>query len=105
MPEKTIADALRKRETLNVNCGHPMCQHTRKIDLEALGKRLGSTAAPCERCKSAGRDQGRCHSPAFRTMAEPTGGATTKGGELGRCLTVAGSFYWHYSPSLRTKCG
>ncbi|UCI17042.1 hypothetical protein FJ970_18080 [Mesorhizobium sp. B2-1-8] len=64
---KTIADAIRSRETFYVTCGHPMCNHSTQLDLEALGARLGLDHGAmhddlvkvfrCEKCKQAGRDQ------------------------------------------------
>ncbi|MER8845951.1 hypothetical protein [Mesorhizobium australicum] len=78
MPEKTIADAMLEGERFYVNCGHPMCGHSHKIDLKALGARLGLDHGAmhndlvkvfrCERCNAAGRD--RCSSPVFRIMSE-----------------------------------
>ncbi|MER9171216.1 hypothetical protein NKI12_28600 [Mesorhizobium australicum] len=66
MPEKTIADAIREGERFYVNCGHPMCGHSHRIDLEVLAGRLGLDHGAmysdlvkvfrCERCKAAGRD-------------------------------------------------
>ncbi|MER9840127.1 hypothetical protein NKJ59_02555 [Mesorhizobium australicum] len=67
MSKKTIADAIKAGESIHVNCGHPMCNHSVKLDLELLGVRLGLDHGAmhndlfrvfrCERCKLAGRVQ------------------------------------------------
>jgi hypothetical protein len=41
MPQKTLADTLAARETMYVNCGHPMCCKSTKLDIQALIDRLG----------------------------------------------------------------
>lgn len=41
MPQKTLADTLAARETLYVNCGHPKCCKSTKLDIQALIDRLG----------------------------------------------------------------
>ncbi|ESZ04963.1 hypothetical protein X737_36405 [Mesorhizobium sp. L48C026A00] len=33
MPQKTLADTLAARETIYVNCGHPMCCKSMKLDI------------------------------------------------------------------------
>jgi hypothetical protein len=35
MPRKTLADTLAARETIYVNCGHPMCCRSTKLDIQA----------------------------------------------------------------------
>jgi hypothetical protein len=40
-PQKTLADTLATRETVYVNCAHPMCGRSTKLDIEALIRRLG----------------------------------------------------------------
>ncbi|TIL64478.1 hypothetical protein [Mesorhizobium sp.] len=41
MPKKTLADTLAARETIYVNCAHPMCCKSTKLDIQALIDRLG----------------------------------------------------------------
>lgn len=67
MPQKTLADILAARETLHVNCGHPMCCKSTKLDVQALIDRLGADHGlmhqdlvglfGCSNCKAAGRDR------------------------------------------------
>jgi hypothetical protein len=65
MPGKKLAEAIAANETLRVNCGHPACQRSTQIDVQALAVRLGSGHGAmhddlvgyfrCEACKAAGR--------------------------------------------------
>ncbi|PZV36311.1 hypothetical protein [Mesorhizobium kowhaii] len=67
MPQKTLADTLAARETMYVNCGHPMCCKSTKLDIQALVDRLGPDHGSmhwdlvgrfgCSDCKAAGRDR------------------------------------------------
>ncbi|SIT56131.1 conserved hypothetical protein [Mesorhizobium prunaredense] len=67
MPQKTLADTLAARETIYVNCGHPMCCKSTKLDIQALIDRLGRDHVSmhddlvglfvCSNCKAAGRDR------------------------------------------------
>jgi hypothetical protein len=67
MPLKTLADTLAARETMYVNCGHPMCCKSTKLDIKALVNRLGPDHGSmhqdlvglfgCSRCNAAGRDR------------------------------------------------
>ncbi|SDA97751.1 hypothetical protein [Mesorhizobium qingshengii] len=67
MPLKTLADTLAARETMYVNCGHPMCCKSTKLDFKALVNRLGPDHGSmhqdlvglfgCSRCNAAGRDR------------------------------------------------
>jgi hypothetical protein len=67
MPRKTLADTLAARETVYVNCGHPMCCKSTKLDIQALIDRLGSDHGSmhrdlvglfgCSKCKAEGRDR------------------------------------------------
>lgn len=67
MPTKTLADTLAARESLYVNCGHPMCCKSTKLDIQALIHRLGPDHGSmhddlvgvfvCSSCKAAGRDR------------------------------------------------
>ncbi len=43
MSQKTLADTLAARETIYVNCRHPMCCKSTKPDFQALIDRLGLT--------------------------------------------------------------
>lgn len=73
MPLKTLADTLAARETIYVNCAHPMCGRTTKLDIQALIDRLGPGRGSMHQdlvglfiglhCKAAGRDR----RPAFFT--------------------------------------
>ncbi|MCH4560332.1 hypothetical protein [Mesorhizobium jarvisii] len=66
MPHKTLADTLAARETVYVNCAHPMCCRSTKLDIPALIDRLGLDHGSmhedlvrlfgCSACKAAGRD-------------------------------------------------
>lgn len=67
MPQKTLADTLAARESLYVNCAHPMCCKSTKLDVQALIDRLGSGHGSmhedlvglfvCSHCKVAGRNR------------------------------------------------
>ncbi|TIL56054.1 MAG: hypothetical protein E5Y79_31545 [Mesorhizobium sp.] len=67
MPKKTLADTLAARDTIYVNCAHPMCCKSRKLDIQALIDRLGRDHGSmhddlvglfiCSNCKAAGRDR------------------------------------------------
>jgi hypothetical protein len=68
LSEDAIADLIAANEALFVNCGHPACNHSIQLDLEALAARLGADHGAmhddlvrlfrCQRCAAAGRDQG-----------------------------------------------
>ncbi|MER8530034.1 hypothetical protein [Mesorhizobium sp. M1272] len=63
---KALADTLAARETVYVNCGHPMCCKSTKLD-EALIDKLGPDHGSmhqdlvglfsCSHCKATGRDR------------------------------------------------
>ena len=82
--DKTIADAIAERETLYVNCAHPMCSRSTKLDLQALADRLGPVEHGamhddlvrvfCVRC----RDEGRERRPVFFTCLPDYAGDNTK---------------------------
>ena len=84
MPQKTLADALAARETLYVNCGHPMCGKSTKLDIAALIERLGADHGSmhqdlvglfgCADCKAAGRDR----RPVFFTVVPDYDGINAK---------------------------
>ncbi|GLQ76900.1 hypothetical protein GCM10007881_04160 [Mesorhizobium huakuii] len=67
MPLKTLADTLAARESVHVNCSHPMCCRSTKLDIQALIDRLGPGHGSmhddlvglfvCSHCKADGRDQ------------------------------------------------
>ena len=67
MPQKTLADTLAARETLYVNCGHPKCCKSTKLDIQALIDRLGPDHGSmhqdlvglfgCSKCKAEGRER------------------------------------------------
>ncbi|TIX56641.1 MAG: hypothetical protein E5V28_18715 [Mesorhizobium sp.] len=67
MPQKTLADTLAARETVYVNCAHPMCCKSTKLDIQALIDRLGRDHGSmhddlvrlfvCSNCKAAGRNR------------------------------------------------
>jgi len=67
MPQKTLADTLAARENVYVNCAHPMCGKSTKLDIQALIDRLGPGHGSmhqdfvrlfgCSDCKAAGRDR------------------------------------------------
>lgn len=67
MPEKTLADTLAARETVYVNCGHPMCCKSTRVDIAVLIDRLGPDHGSmhedlvglfgCSNCKAAGRER------------------------------------------------
>lgn len=42
MPHKTLADTVAARETIYLNCGHPACCRSTKLDIQALINRLGA---------------------------------------------------------------
>ena len=67
MSEKTLADTLAANETLYVNCGHPACCKSTKLDIQALIEKLGPDHGAmhedlvgkfaCSRCKAERRDR------------------------------------------------
>ncbi|MER8435411.1 hypothetical protein NKH36_18950 [Mesorhizobium sp. M1312] len=67
MPQKTLADTLAARESIYVNCGHPLCCKSTKLHIQALIDRLGRGHGSmhddlvglfvCSNCKAAGRDR------------------------------------------------
>lgn len=64
---KTLADTLAARERVFVNCSHPMCCRSTKLDIQSLIDRLGPDHGSmhddlvglfkCSRCEAAGRDR------------------------------------------------
>ena len=80
MPQKTLADTLAARETMYVNCGHPICRKSIKLDIQVLIDRLGPGHGSmhqdlvglfgCSKCKAAGRDR----RPVFFTCIPDYGG-------------------------------
>ncbi|RVD52551.1 MAG: hypothetical protein EOS30_09740 [Mesorhizobium sp.] len=64
---KTLAETLAAREGVHVNCSHPMCGKSTKLDIQALIDRLGPDHGSmhddlvglfgCSDCKAAGRDR------------------------------------------------
>ena len=92
MPRKTLADTLAARETIYVNCGHPMCCKSTKLDIEALIDRLGSDHGSmhddlvglfvCSNCKAAGRDRRQVFfTHAFLTTKASSGRAIATGNQ------------------------
>lgn len=85
MPTKTLADTLAARETIYVNCGHPMCCKSTKLDVQALKDRLGPGHGSmhedlvglfaCSKCKAEGRDR----RPVFFTCIPDYEGLNAKG--------------------------
>ncbi|MER9868253.1 hypothetical protein NKJ35_13800 [Mesorhizobium sp. M0136] len=81
MTRKTLADTLSARETIYVNCAHPMCCKSTKLDIQALIDRLGHDHGSmhgdlvglfvCSNCKAAGRDRPSSH--AFLTTKAISG--------------------------------
>ena len=67
MPQKTLAETLAARETVYVNCRHPMCCKSTKLDIQAQIDRLGSDHGSmhedlvgvfvCSHCKATGRER------------------------------------------------
>ena len=67
MSQKNLADTLAARESIYVNCGHPLCGQSTKLDIEALIDRLGPEHGSmhqdlvgvfgCSKCKAEGRDR------------------------------------------------
>ena len=67
MPQNTLADTLAARESVYVNCGHPLCCKSTKLDIKSLIDRLGADHGSmhhdlvgvfgCSSCKAAGRDR------------------------------------------------
>ena len=63
----TLAETLAARESIYVNCGHPLCGSSTKLDIQALVDRLGPNHGAmhpdlvglfgCSKCKAAGRDR------------------------------------------------
>lgn len=90
MTRKTLADTLSARETIYVNCAHPMCCKSTKLDIQALIDRLGHDHGSmhddlvglfvCSNCKAAGRDRPCSH--AFLTMKAISGRAIATGSQL-----------------------
>ncbi|WP_214477404.1 hypothetical protein [Mesorhizobium sp. dw_380] len=72
--KKTLADTLAAHESVYVNCGHPMCSKSIRLDIQALIDRLGPDHGSmhqdlvglfvCPACEAAGRDR----RPVFFTM-------------------------------------
>ncbi|ESY72791.1 hypothetical protein X743_14880 [Mesorhizobium sp. LNHC252B00] len=67
MSLKTLVDTLAARENVYVNCGHPMCCKSTRLDIAALIDRLGPDHGSmhqdlvglfvCADCKAASRDR------------------------------------------------
>jgi hypothetical protein len=67
MPQKTLADTLAARESVYVDCAHPVCCKSTKLDVQALIDRLGPDHGSmhqdlvglfaCSDCKAADRDR------------------------------------------------
>lgn len=65
MPEQTLGRLLAENSSLYVNCAHPMCQRSTKLDLQALADRLGPDHGAmhdhlvrkfrCTKCEREGR--------------------------------------------------
>ncbi|CAH2395614.1 hypothetical protein MES4922_130045 [Mesorhizobium ventifaucium] len=91
MPQKTLADTLAARETIYVNCGHPMCGKSTKLDIQALIDRLGRDHGSmhddlvglfvCSNCKAAGRDRRQVFSHSFLTTKASSGRAIAIGSQ------------------------
>jgi hypothetical protein len=83
-PQKTLADTLAARETVYVNCGHPMCCKSTNLDIQALIDRLGPDHGSmhwdlvrlfgCSDCNAAGRDR----RPVFFTVVPDYEGIQAK---------------------------
>ena len=84
MPQKTLADALAARDSMHVNCAHPDCCKSTKLDVQALIDRLGPDHGAmhqdlvglfgCSSCKAAGRDR----RPVFFTVVPDYAGLDAK---------------------------
>ncbi|RWN94737.1 hypothetical protein [Mesorhizobium sp.] len=95
MPQKTLADTLAARETIYVNCAHPMCCKSTKLDIQALIDRLGRDHGSmhddlvglfvCSNCKAAGRDRRQVFFTAAGAQSRLEANLRTKG------LKVAGA--------------
>jgi hypothetical protein len=80
----TLADTLAANESVYVNCGHPMCCKSTKLDIAALISRLGPDHGAmhqdlvglfgCSSCKAAGRDR----RPVFFTVVPDYAGINAK---------------------------
>ncbi|MFD2055542.1 hypothetical protein ACFSQT_21495 [Mesorhizobium calcicola] len=67
MPEKTLANRLVTTKPVYVNCGHPMCGKSTKLDIAALIDGLGPDHGSmhqdlvgvfgCAKCEVTGRDR------------------------------------------------
>ncbi|WP_143019483.1 hypothetical protein [Mesorhizobium qingshengii] len=55
MSQKTLADTLAARETMYVDCGHPMCCKSTELDIQALIDRLGADHGRISSGSSAAR--------------------------------------------------
>lgn len=92
MPQKTLADTLAARETIYVNCGHPMCCKSTKLDIHALIARLGRDHGSmhddlvglfvCSNARLPAVTDGRCFSHAFLTTKASSGCAIAIGSQL-----------------------
>lgn len=92
MPQKTLADTLAARETIYVNCGHPMCCKSTKLDIQALIDRLGhdhgsmhddwSGSLSAQVARLPVVTAGRCSSHAFLTTKASSGRAIATGSQL-----------------------
>lgn len=92
MPQKTLADTLSARETLYVNCAHPVCCKSTKLDVQALIDRLGADHGSMHQdlvglfggsnCMAAGRDRRPVFFSASLTMTAKIGSAIATGRRL-----------------------
>lgn len=72
----TLSDVLAANQTLYVNCGHPACMNSKKIDVRALADQLGESHGAmhvdlkhlfrCSRCEERGLDR----RPVFFTLIQ-----------------------------------
>jgi hypothetical protein len=84
MPQKTLADTLAARESVYVDCAHPVCCKSTKLDVQALIDRLGPDHGSmhqdlvglfaCSDCKAADRDR----RPVFFTVVPYYDGINAK---------------------------
>lgn len=80
----TLADTLAANESVYVNCGHPVCCKSTKLDIAALIDRLSPDHGSmhqdlvglfaCSSCKAAGRDR----RPVFFTVVPDYDGINAK---------------------------
>ncbi len=83
----TLADTLPANVRFTVNCGHPACCKSTKLDAQALIDRLGpghgsmhwSGSSAARRARPLAAIAGRCYSPSFLTMKASRLRATATG--------------------------